>query len=491
MESQSALAVKHHQLAIQADPTYYLKKFTNEIGWARQTDIIRSTFFNPVTSVRSCHGAGKSWIAARCALAFLMAYKNSYVITTAPTFRQVEHILWREMRSAYRVSKIPLGGRMLETPRLNLGDQWFAMGISTKDPDAFQGLHPPSGHILVVADEAAGIHEDIYIAIDAVLSSEGARLLMIGNPTSVTGRFYRSHHTEPTTKKYHISCFDTPNFTNNGIKNLDMLMNMDMEKVEIVSPNLITPMWVLDKVTKWGVDTPMFQARCLGQFPSAEADTLIPLNVIEEAATDERREELENAKGADQYILYYGVDVARYGDDKTVITPRTGPLVAEQIVNTKQSETETAGRVRLLPPGKGVFVDADGVGGGVADILRDDKVDGVTDIHGSASPVPDDSGMEFINLRSQLWWHAREKFLAGQLAIPNDEELMSQLATLKYKITRRGIQVEPKDEIKKRTKVSPDKADSLVYSLAEFLLYDESITPSIGKSLDELYNQSE
>lgn len=476
------------QRGIQADPNWFVRRFAGDEPWLRQQQIIQSVFDNPITTVRSCHGIGKSWLSAKVALAFLTAYTDSYVITTAPTYRQVENIIWRDMRATYNGLKIPIGGRMFANARLDMADEWFAMGFAAKDPDKFQGFHAPSGHILVITDEAAGIPEDIWVAIDAILSSEGARLLMIGNPTSLSGRFFQSHHTDTGATRFHVSCFDTPNFTNNGIRNVEDLRAVDLDTVELVAPYLITPAWVKDKITKWGVESPMFQARCLGQFPSAEINTLIPLNLLEEAATPERREELQ-AK-TDQ-LRFIGVDPARYGDDKSVIAERNGGVVEPLQVHGKEDTTQTAGRVRFLKPADGIFIDVDGVGGGVADILRDDKVDNIVDLHGSASPQPDSSGVNFVNLRAQVYWNLAERFKAGEISIPEgDLDLIAQLSSIRYKITRRGIQIEEKAEIKKRLLVSPDKADALAYCFADFLVDSSKVAPSIGKSYDSLYNNT-
>lgn len=476
------------QQLIREDPVYFVEEYAQNKPWTRQKDILRSVFKNKITTVRSCHGIGKSWLSAKAALAFLTAYDDSYVITTAPTFRQVENILWRDIRSTYKKTRWPLGGRIFESPRLDMDDEWFAIGLSTKDPDMFQGFHPPSGHILVIVDEASGVTDDIFIAIDSVLSSQGARLLMIGNPTSITGRFYTSHHNDATSTKFHISCFDTPNFTNNGIRTIEDLQEADLSKAEILAPYLVTPEWVKDKITRWGIESPMFQARCLGNFPSAEANTLIPLNYIEAACTEERKEELEAKQSSETVYRYVGVDPARYGDDKSAFVEREGQIVDNIFTTAKEDNGQTAGHVKLMKAAHTIFVDA-GMGAGVIDILRSDKYDNVIEVAGSASPFKDDTSLQFVNLRAQMYWRLAELFKTGQIYIPEDSELMSQLASIRYKVTRRGIQIEEKDEIKKRLKVSPDKADALAYCFCDFMTSRQELKPTLGKSFEEMYNE--
>lgn len=481
--------VKELSRRIQMEPEYFVEEILGDELVDYQREILQSIRDNALTTVRSHHDSGKSFTAARAALWFLEAHPQSIVLTTAPTFRQVEQIIWREIRNAHRKSKIPLGGKLLNT-MLDLSDDWYAIGVSSDDPDKVQGFHPKSGFILVVVDEAAGVAEDIFVAIDAVLSSEGARALYIGNPTSLAGRFYTSHHSDPSSSKIHISPFKTPNFLNNGIENLEDLMEVDLSTVEIVAPYLITPAWAKNKITLWGVESPMFQARVLGEFPSAEENTLIPLNYIEAAATKERFDRLDPG---DPFV---GVDVARYGNDKTVISYRHGPIVEKQIVHGKENTTTTAGRVKLLlndlGTWLGVYIDSDGVGGGVADILTDDKIEEVVEIYNNSKAFPERGGLKFVNLRSQIYWHLAELFRKGLIYIPPNSELMSQLASIRYYITRNGIEVEKKDDIVKRLKISPDRADSLAYCFADFLNQaGNPAAPSVGKSVDELYNEEQ
>lgn len=470
-------------------PVWFTSNVLGNKLWSKQQEIIKSVRDNKVTTVRSCHGIGKSFIAARTALWYLQTHPNSIVITTAPTFRQVEQILWREMRTAFNSSKFKLDGKMLKTS-LEFSEEWFAMGISTDEPDRFQGFHAHSGDILVVVDEAAGVKEDVFIGVDSILSSEGAKLLMIANPTSLTGSFYNSHHKDTGAHKIHVSCFDTPNFTNNGIRNLNDLMTMNMEDVEIVAPYLIAPSWVKDKVVKWGVESPMFQARCLGNFGTAESNTLIPLNLIEDASTPERKARLEaRQKDPTKVHHFIAVDPARYGDDKTVITERFGDICEKQIVNGKEDLGQSAGRVKQLSAASSIFIDADGLGSGLVDMLSSDGFTNLVEIHGAAKPYGDDSSIQFVNLRAQIYYNLAQRFKTGDIYIPPDQELQSQLSSIHFKITRAGYQIEAKDEIKKRLKVSPDRADSLAYLFADFMHAQASSIATIAEIDEELYNE--
>src|SRR5581483_4456911 len=143
---------------IQENPVYFVEGIFGDTLWQKQQDIINSIRDFKYTTVRSCHGAGKSFIAARIVLWFLYSFANSKVITTAPTFRQVEDILWREIASAMSKKRFSLEGQLNQTS-LDLGNDWFALGLSTNEPSRFQGFH--ATHILLIVDEASGVPQNI------------------------------------------------------------------------------------------------------------------------------------------------------------------------------------------------------------------------------------------------------------------------------------------------------------------------------------------
>src|SRR5574343_1296909 len=100
--------------------------------WSGLQEILQSVAVNKRTAVRSGHGVGKSWITAKIALTFLYMYYPAKVVTTAPTWFQVEKILWSEIRRSHSTAKFPLGGTLLTT-ELKLDEDWFAIGLSTRE----------------------------------------------------------------------------------------------------------------------------------------------------------------------------------------------------------------------------------------------------------------------------------------------------------------------------------------------------------------------
>lgn len=430
---------------IKTDPDFFIREILGENLWSKQRDIMISVRDNKRTGVRSCHGAGKSFIAARVALQFLFGNPYSIVATTAPTFRQVEKVLWQELRRAYGKARVQLGGSLLQT-ELKINDGWYAFGFSADDPNAFQGLHSSSGNVLVIGDEAAGLSPAIMEGIEAILTGEGSRLLLIGNPTDPSSEFAKVF-TEAGTKKIAISAYDTPN----------------LRAGKILVPGLVDPDWVNDKIKRWGKRSPLFQSRVLGQFPIVGNDMLYPLHWVERAFKETLPE--DPVEVACTRVL--GIDVARMGDDSSVFTLRTSaPGYKDKyrvlLKTQKERTTSTAARAMRLADQYGVdkiVVDDSGVGGGVTDILLE-KGYPVIGVNVGEGAIEDN---KYLNLRAELHWQFREDLENKLVLIEEDEDFLSQSTNIKYKFSGRGlIQVERKQDIKKRKLPSPDVLDSVL-----------------------------
>jgi hypothetical protein len=425
--------------ALRSDPLFIPHVVLGQDLWSKQREIIGSVFGHRRTSVKSCHASGKTFTAAMCTLAWLYRYPGSKVITTAPTARQVRELLWREIRVAYKRARYPLGGRMYQVPRLEISDDWFAFGFSTDEPESFQGPH--GEYVLIIVDEASGVDAGIFEAIEGVMSAGETHLLLIGNPTKVSGNFYDSHHSErdiynPIT----IAAQDTPNFTGEGRY-----------------PQLIRSEWVEERKRVWGETSPAYQVRVLGRFPRQGVDTLIWLEWVEAAA--ERPVDIEDAT---RYAPEYGVDVARFGDDESGVYLRRGPHVLEGGFWQGMDTEFTAGRVAdmVRTNGKGtVKVDAVGIGAGVADKLRGLGFDVVDVVAGAQASDPE----KYPNLRAEMWWGLRNRFRDGDIRGVTDDITQGQLTTVKYRYDERTrVVIESKDKAKARGVASPDRAEALM-----------------------------
>lgn len=424
----------------QIDPVWWAETALGWWPWSKQREIMRSVQRYPRTSVRSCHGAGKSAVAARLVLWFATCFQYSKVATTAPTMRQVERILWAELRKAHARAPGRIGGQLMRT-RLELDDDWFAFGFTAGDQPggAAEGLHSETGEVFLVVDEAAGVSSSTYEALEGALSGRGSRLLEIGNPTDPLSQFAHNQKT-PGTNVIKINAWETPNFTG-----------------EVDLPGLITPAWVDDKRTRWGEQTPLWTARIEAEFPEISGNVLIPLAWLEAA----QRRSLDRSSGPPRMSF----DVAGDGDDANVLGAAWGPVFRVVDDWHQLKPMESAGRVlrgMIDHRCTEIVIDVVGIGAGPADRIREMTSD-ETVVDCSAGKNASDKE-NFANLRSEGLWQLRQLFENGAIDIdPDDDLLLAELAMLTYGQTSDGrIMATPKRKLKKTRKGmgSPDRADS-------------------------------
>ena len=430
------------------DPVYFARKVLGVEPWSKQVEALTAVAANERVAVKSGNGLGKGFSAAVAILWFMSCHEHAVALSTAPTFRQVRHILWKEVHRRYRNAKFDLGGKLLDT-RLEMPERdSFAMGLSADSPDEFQGFH--SANMLIVVDEAEGVAEPIYEAIEALMTSENCRLLLIGNPTTVTGSFRRAFHEDR--ELYHtitISAYDSPNVAG-GAQTV---------------PGLVTARWVEQRRKIWGEDNPIFQARVLGEFPEQSEDTLIPLSAIEGAAKVSGGA-VEQDDAPQPTVV--AVDVARFGSDRSVILVRHGsqvrPVRTFRGLDTMKLTGLVVDAIKEADP-EDVVVDEVGIGAGVVDRLKElgYRVDGVN--VGRAAHDPS----RFANLRAEGYWNLRQMITNGEVFLPSDKELMGELAALKYSFNSVGqLLVESKDDMRKRGVRSPDRADALMLAFLPY-----------------------
>ena len=489
-----------YQEAFRRSPIGFAHVILGVDLWAKQEEVLNALRDHRRVAVKAGNGVGKGFTAAVAVLWFLCSHQPATVLTTAPTARQVRHILWQEIRRLYRASAYPLGGKLLVT-RLELPHDRFALGLSSDEVDQFQGFHSPN--MLIVVDEAEGVIEPIYEAIDAVMTAGNSKLLLIGNPTSITGTFRRAFHEER--HLYHnitISALDSPN----------------VKQQRVVLPGLTTHEWVAERVALWGEASPMYHARVLGDFSDRAEDTLISLTHIEQAIARGLQDATSPSQGTHAVSEFpsppagegpegegesrpgtpgirlpqpvrperngveskgqhpspddedaptiLAVDVARFGADQSVILLASPTAVLRLEAHHGLDTMQLAGRVvdahrhwsPARPPDR-IVVDEIGVGAGVVDRLKELDLP-VTGINVGR---PARQRTLFANLRAEGYWRLRELFSQSQIAIPNDPELAGQLSSLRYSYNSRGqLIIESKDDARARGIPSPDKADAMM-----------------------------
>ncbi|MCH8848215.1 MAG: helix-turn-helix transcriptional regulator [Chloroflexi bacterium] len=420
------------------DPVAFVRDVLGDAGrpYSKQVELFEAVARHRRVSVVGCNGSGKDWAAARVVLWWLATHRRAKAVVTGPTQRQVEEVLWREMRTAFGAARDRLPGQMY-TARYVIDDDRFALGFATNHPYNLQGFHSPN--LLVVVTEAHAVGQE---HMDALKRLNPKRLLLTGNPLTLSGEFYDSHHRKASLyARVAISAFDTP--------------NLQQGRDDAV-PGMLTPEDVEERRRDWGETHPLYVASVLGQFPEALEDSLISRKQLDEAV---ERWHLSSAETGKPWIM--GVDVARFGSDKTVLCLRRGGRV-ERIHELRGASTmQTAGHVLEYVRRhdvKAVFVDAAGVGGGVVDRLKELEQPVVEVQVGGAASNPS----RFINLRAEIFWDLRRRFLSGTIAIPDDAELAGQLLALRYDIASSGrIQLQSKADLRAKGQASPDRADAL------------------------------
>lgn len=456
----------------RADPERFLVEVLDvqeEFIWDGMRKIITSVRDHKKTAVKAGHSVSKSFTMSRLVLWFLYCYYPSTVITTAPSFPQVEEILWREIREAHSKSKIPLGGNVTRTKidlQVETGDKWFAYGFATKadtvtkEATRMQGYH--NKNVLIVFDEAAGIVREIWHAAMSLLASGHTRFAAIGNPTSPLGEFVECF-SDPTFNKVTISVKDTPNYI------------QDRE----VIPGLSGREYEEDVRKKFGDDSNYYKARVLGEIPSEDPDALIPVSWVEKA-------EERDVQTIKSYVKrFVTVDVADGDDenqkedpsrasehDETVIKAWENKIEIDQVIlkNKKIEECEPyVWRMLRKIGGNCAIVDGDGIGRVMVKLLnasKDEKTK-IISFQGSSKLVNNKD--DFETRYSEGHWAMRLDFENNQIGISRDPEQRQELVAVRLVNHRRGfITIEKKKFLKKKIGRSPGKKDNIMMMSAEY-----------------------
>lgn len=442
------------------DPVGWVRDRLGEHMWSKQREIAQSVVDNRRTAVKSCHDAGKSFLAARLAAWWISVHPpgQAFIVSTAPTYQQVHAILWEEIRAAAKKAATvgdPLPGRVLLSDEWKLTDGtlvgWGRKPADT-DEHGFQGIH--RRYVLVILDEACGVPEQLWTAVEAITTNVDCRILAIGNPDDPATEFGAVCKPGSGWNVIQINGYETPNFTDEPVP-------------DGLRPLLLSREWVEDKEHRWGRESPRFISKVIGDFPEIGENVLFPPSYI--TAAQERT--LDPGPWG---IL--GVDVARFGSDRTIICLRQGP-VARVVGNySKLATTETTGHViekKREHAADEIRVDGVGVGGGVVDQLTEAGYD-VVDMQAGAAAADSE---HYLNARAEWYWALRERFEAGDIDIdPADDDLAAQLGAIRYKYTSRGqVQIESKDEMRKRKLPSPDRADALMLTAVADLIVPDDI----------------
>ena len=271
------------------DPVKFAQRVLRHHVWGKQAEILTAVAEHERVAVKACHGSSKTFAAAEAALYWVTRHRDGIVITTAPTFEQIKNVMWPEIYKSLRGSKF--GYPQPNLTELRLSPSNYILGWSTNEGIRFQGLH---GHVLFIVDEAPGVQAEIWESIEGARAGGEVHLLALGNPTKTGGPFYDAFTEHRTTwKTITIDAFETPNLEGLTLKMLrDLPTGLPADDSIFCfnpRPYLVSRRWVYEKFWEWGEQSPLWQARVRGQFPTQSEDALISLAWLEFGQGSSRR----------------------------------------------------------------------------------------------------------------------------------------------------------------------------------------------------------
>lgn len=429
-----------------------------------QLEIINGILEYGRYSVRGLHGLGKTALSAIIVLAFALTRDGEdwKVVTTASAWRQLTKYLWPEIHKWARrlnwqkIGRTPFKYDELLTLSLKLSTG-EAFAVASDNSDYIEGAH--ADHILYIFDESKAIPDATFDAAEGAFSgsvgNNEAYALAISTPGEPMGRFYDIHKRKPGYEDWHVR---------------HVKMN------EAISAGRISPEWVDQRRRQWGEKSALFQNRVVGEFASSDEDSIIPLAWVEMA--NERWQEWVDA-GKPGTVTDIGGDVGYGGqNDKATASIIFDSLKVDNLIEFPQLDKKTAtmqlagyfGGLLNKYPNADAFIDVIGIGAGVVHRLKeqDQKVFGYN-VSEKTYLRTRDNEFGFVNKRAAMWWFMRELLepeLGEDIALPPNDELIGELTSPKYKVNSASkIQVESKDDLRKRLGRSPDKADCVIHGL--------------------------
>jgi phage terminase large subunit len=464
------------------DPVGFCKELLGFEPWSKQVEICASVLNNKRTVVRGHHGAGKDAILAALILWACYA-RDMLCVAISATERQLIGQLWGEISRFWTQQNSFPGELFAGNLRINGERRINAMTSGSTSNLTGWHNHRGTGTFIAISEsQAESVGDTAFDAAAGNAASEGSRVVVVGNPTEPQGRFFEVTRLA-TWHPIRISAFDHPNIVQG--------------KVLIAGGP--APSWPADMAAEYGIDSPFYRSRVLGEFPSESSDALITADRWDRAVELHKSGAFNGEAKKSPAVL--GVDPARYGSDSTCLCIRRGCLVTEFIqwrgADTMHSVDRVEAEVRRLlkdrETQKGLtgveaaWVDEVGVGAGVLDRLAErlprmtwieykDSGHSVTMVEHHVAAFGLSAGKKagrpdrFTNLRSQAYWHLRKLLEDSQIALPDIPELREELLATRVVFQSDGrTALEPKDAVKARIGRSPDRADALVISLAPLL----------------------
>lgn len=438
--------------AWKASPALFVREVLNAIPDAWQEDVLNAAPDVSRIALKASKGPGKSTVLAWLAWWFLATRPHPKVIATSITSDNLRDGLWAELSKWQQKSKLLARSFSWSAERVTskqFPETWWASARQwSRSADTYQqgqtlaGLH--ADHVLVLVDEAGGIPDAVVATAEAALanaekeSGREAKLVLAGNPTHLEGPLYRACTRErPLWYVYEVS--GDPD---------------DPKRAPRVSAE-----WARQQISKYGRDSSYVAVNVFGQFPPASSTTLLGVDEVVKSS--------QLVLSQDEYLsepIILGVDVARYGDDRSCIIARQGKAAFRPEIFRELDLMSLVGQVTnaiASYAADACFVDQTGIGAGVVDRLHQLGYPVIGIDFGTRA-----SRGKYANKRCEMWWLMAEWVKAGGRIPPNDE-LISELVSPHYKFDASNrLVLETKAEMKARGVESPDIADALALTFA-------------------------
>ena len=571
------------------DPVMFFREVLNFEPDEWQAEAARDLAANPKVSIKSGQGVGKTGLEAAVFLWFITCFPYPRIVATAPTKQQLHDVLWSEISKW--MSKSELLSMLLKWTKTYVymvGNEkrWFGVARTATKPENMQGFH--EDNMLFIVDEASGVADPIMEAILGTLSGSNNKLLLCGNPTRTSGTFYDSHTRDRALYKCHtVSSADSSRTNKENIDSLIRKYGWDSNVVRVrvrgEFPNqeddVFIPLSLIEQCSSkllelddaagmqfvslgvdvarfgddetiiyrnyhghckivrnrrgqnlmatvgdivkefkkiyreyskyegkvYGWDSNVVRVRVRGEFPNQEDDVFIPLSLIEQCSS--KLLELDDAAG--MQFVSLGVDVARFGDDETIIYRNYHGHC--KIVRNRRGQNLMATVGDIVKEFKKIYreyskyegkvyvqIDDTGLGGGVTDRLKEVRKEQklykmqIIPINAAEKIETDtaagkEAAEKYNNLTTAMWASMRDLLDNKQIVIEDDEQTVGQLSSRKYTMTSNGkLEIESKKEMKKRGLDSPDRADALALALYLGKIKKHTGTAPGVKELQEL-----
>jgi len=431
-------------------PDVFVREVLGVTPDAWQDDVLRAFPTSPRMAMKACKGPGKTGVLAWLCWNFLLCYAHPKIAAVSISKDNLDDGLWAEMAKwqnhspmlteLFTWTKTRISAKESPETWFMSARSWSRSASKEQQSDTLAGLHADS--LMFVIDEAGGIPDSVMAAAEAGLAnttgSNVAHIVMAGNPTHLEGPLYRACTSE---------------------RRLWMVTEITSDPDDPKRTPRVSAQWAREQIEKYGRDNPWVLVNVFGQFPPSSLNALIGPDEVRAAMNRHARE--------DQYqhaARILGIDVAREGDDSSIIYPRQGIAVFPATVLRNVDSLQGAGATQQKWTNwnaDAAFIDnTGGFGAGWIDQLRVLGRDPVGVHFASKASNP-----QYVNKRTEIAFDLVD-FIKGGGCLPDDPDLLGELCAVTYYFKKDKVALIEKDQIKAKIGRSPDRMDALALTFS-------------------------